>query len=104
MTTGGNLNQKASIKMGPTGIYLYSKNSNISSLTSDEFGNLIADTKMFSVGQVSGSTGYFKSLSVNSTGISLGQFAGSNNTSVNIGYKAGQYNQGNGSIAIGQLA
>lgn len=101
MITRGNL---ASVKIGPTGIYLCSKNSDKSSLTSDEFGNLIVDTKSFNVGQLTGSTGYFKSLSVDSTGISLGQFAGLSDTSVNIGYKAGQYNQGNGSIAIGYLA
>ena len=70
---------KPSIKLGPTGIYLSSKNNNKSSLTSDEYGNLIADAKSFSVSLLTGSTGYFKSLSVDSTGISLGQFAGSNN-------------------------
>jgi hypothetical protein len=95
---------KPSIKIGPTGIYLSSKNNNKSSLTSDDYGNLIADAKSFSVSLLTGSTGYFKSLSVDSTGISLGQFAGSSNGSVNVGYKAGQYNQGEGSIAIGQLA
>jgi len=66
---------------------LYSINDSISSIN---YGN-------------SSTTNYFNSLSVSSTGIYLGQNVGTNGA-VNIGYNAGQTNQGTGSIAIGYNA
>ena len=84
---------------GPFSILAYGADKQIVTVT----GAVLTSLSSIGANTVTGSTGSFNYITINSTGISLGQNVGTTGA-VNIGYKAGQYGQGTGSIAIGYLA
>ena len=104
-------NQLLSIEIKPYGINYYINSTIFYTIPAVSLANYNAYFNLYSINDSissinygnSSTTNYFNSLSVSSTGIYLGQNVGTNGA-VNIGYNAGQTNQGTGSIAIGYNA